>query len=116
MVDESGGIDAAKEFLELLKSDDTINARIDQVVDDQILAVTHVIAAERGFAFSREDLVNAVADNLSLVDLALNDPDGGAGKCKSDSGCRSPCVYCKSNALPTEGEIGELIVQRRQFG
>jgi hypothetical protein len=113
---QSSGVSAAKEFLRVLRADETINRRLDQAVDDQILAVSRVIAAERGFHFSRDDLVTAVADELSFVDFALNDPDGGPGHCKSDSGCRTPCVYCKSNAVPTEGDLGIIFEERRQLG
>ncbi|RKN47817.1 Nif11-like leader peptide family natural product precursor [Micromonospora endolithica] len=115
MEDSSDGVAAARRFLETLRSDENLSQRLDQVVDDQILSVTRLIAAERGFEFSHEDLHRAVVDHLSLDEFTLNDPDGGAGKCKSDSGCRTPCVYCKSNAVPTRGDIGEVIIRNR-FG
>src|SRR4051794_8750401 len=103
---QNRGPEAAKAFLEVLRSDENLNRLLDQVVDDQILAVSRVIAQERGFEFTAGELREAVIDHLSLIELDLVSDDGGAGKCKTDSGCRTPCVYCKSNREPTIGEIG----------
>jgi Nif11 domain len=116
-VDEAGkrGADAAREFLETVKEDEELGRQLDQLVDDQLLSAARTIGATRGFHFSRDELLQAVADRLSVIDFELDSPDGGPGQCKTDSGCRTPCVYCKSNRVPTLSDLGELVEQQR-FG
>ena len=101
----------ADKFLELLGSDENLKKIIDDVLDESIFTTAKALGAQRGLEFSRAELEAAITTKLGLGEYQLSD-DGGAGKCKSDSGCRSPCVYCKSNMLPSLGEIGRRFVRR----
>jgi len=96
----------AEKFLKLMNSDEKLRKIFDNIIDESIWSVATAIGVERGLPFTRADLESAITRHLGLGEFKLSD-DGGAGKCKTDSGCRSPSVYCKSNRLPSLGEIGQ---------
>lgn len=98
--DRDRGID---NFLELTKTDAKLREILDNAIDDNILTVATIIANERGFGFTRIELAEALTSRLGLSEVKLNDPESGPGQCKTDSGCRTPSVYCKSNKKPTLG-------------
>jgi hypothetical protein len=101
----------ADEFLSLLSTDEELKRVLDDVVDESILTAATALGAQRGLRFTRAELEASIANKIGLGEYRLSD-DGGAGKCKSDSGCRSPCVYCKSNRFPSLGELGQKFQQR----
>jgi len=94
-------------FLSLLSRDENLRRVFDNIIDENIWTVATAIGAERGLSFTRAELEHAITAKLELGEYRLQDPASGPGNCQSDSGCRSPCVYCKSNQTPSLGDIGQ---------
>lgn len=101
----------ANRFLDDLKSNDDLRSVLDAALDDSIFTLAVAMGAQQGLRFTRDDLEKAIVERIGLGEYRLSDPDGGAGKCKSSSGSRTPCVYCNSNRpmledLVTRGQLG----------
>lgn len=103
--------DDAHQFLDMLRKDEDIRRTIDSAIDDNIFTLAVALGAQRGYKFDRTQLEAALVERLGLGEFTLADADGGAGKCQSSSGCRTPCVYCNSNR-PAIIDVVEKIKHR----
>lgn len=81
------------EFLTELDTDAELQMRVESAFDDDLIGIAQAIAAERGLAFTREELEDAVAVHLDVQEVELT-THKLPPSCNSKSGCRSPCVYC----------------------
>jgi hypothetical protein len=88
----------AKQFLKLATEDQELRKTLESAIDDNLLTLAQIIGVERGLTFTKDQLQDALAEQLGLEEL--QDPDAGAGKCRS--GCRTPCVYCNLTPLPID--------------
>ncbi len=102
----------AEDFLAAVAEDDALRRRIEAVGNRNLITVAVAVGRERGYEFSDADLVDALTSRLRLsedsVEGAGGDDEGlsAAPGCRSRSGCRTPCLYCR----PDEGNGGDEII------
>ncbi|WP_432145960.1 Nif11-like leader peptide family natural product precursor [Streptomyces sp. bgisy084] len=92
---------SAASFLRMASEDSSIREALNELiaqskgVEQSVLEASVELARERGVDLTVEELRGEVERQLGLVDIELSGEIEAASACKSRSGCRTPCVYCK---------------------
>lgn len=85
----------AATFLRMLAEDDDLRSRFEAVSASGDLAAHAVgFGAQLGLAFTAEELEAELERELELSEIELSAELRLPPTCHSNSGCRTPCVYC----------------------
>ncbi|MEV6399861.1 Nif11-like leader peptide family natural product precursor [Streptomyces sp. NPDC051907] len=94
------GNEGAASFLRMASQDSRVREALNEIMSQSrdaersVLETAVELARERGIDISVDDLRAEVEKELGLAEIELSG-DTTASTCKSKSGCRTPCVYCK---------------------
>jgi hypothetical protein len=95
-------VNAAAAFLRMASQDPELRDALATAISESkeaeqnVLSTAVELARERGLDLSTSDLRDQLEQELGLAEIVVEEELAAGSGCKSNSGCRTPCVYCKA--------------------